>query len=190
LVDGVPQNVRLIGCEEKLNWSQEEEGLKVQLPQAWVGRTVPVLEIRGLAAWDGDIRPVMDGQLVLDVNDSQLHGQKLQQVFGRYFTENWSDPAEWISWEKPRIFDAGEYEVNIYGGGLRDDVPYKLMIGEKELTGKAPNSGGWSKGVIFSPGKVIIKKAGVYPVSLHAGSDKNWAGLQVFNITLKCVQYR
>jgi alpha-L-fucosidase len=185
LVDGVPQNVRLIGCEEKLNWSQEEEGLKVQLPQAWVGRTVPVLEIRGLAAWDGDIRPVMDGQLVLDVNDSQLHGQKLQQVFGRYFTENWTDPAEWISWDKVHFLEAGEYEVTIYGGGERADVPYRLTIGEKELTGKAPAAGGWGKGVVFPAGKITIEKAGVYPVALRAGSKENWGGLQVFNATLK-----
>jgi hypothetical protein len=185
LVDGVPQNVRLLGYEEKLNWSQEEDGLKVQLPEAWVGRVVPVLEIRGFAAWDGDIRPGMDGQLVLDVNDSQLHGKTLQQVFGRYFIENWRDPAEWISWDKVHFLEAGEYEVTLYGGGERAEAPYRLTIGEKELTGTAPAAGGWSKGVIFSAGKITIEKAGVYPVALRAGSKENWGGLQIFNATLK-----
>jgi hypothetical protein len=145
---------------------------------------VPVLEIRGFAAWDGDIRPGMDGQLVLDVNDSQLHGQKLQQVFGRYFTENWSDPAEWLSWEKVHLLEAGEYDVTLYGGGLRPEVPYRLTIGDKELTGNAP-AVDWSKGVVIPAGKITIEKAGVYPVALRAGSNENWGGFQLFNVTLK-----
>ena len=188
LADGVPRGVRLLGYEGKLNWSQEEDGLKVQLPKAWVGRLIPVLEIRGLAAWDGDIRPGLDGQLVLETTDARFNGTKLTQKFRREFTENWSDPAEWMSWEKAHLLEAGEYEVTIYGGGLRADVPYRLQIGEKELTGNAPAAGGWAQGVVFPAGKITIEKAGVYPVALRAGSDANWGGLQIFNVTLKRVQ--
>ena len=187
LADGVPQAVRLLGYEGKLNWSQDEDGLKVQLPEAWVGRTVPVLEIRGLAAWDGDIRPGQDGQLVLTANDARLNGKGLKQIFGREFIENWSAPAEWLSWDKTHLFEAGEYEVTIYGGGLRADVPYRLQIGDNELTGKAPSAGGWGQGQVFPAGKITIEKAGVYPVSLRAGTNANWGGLQVFNVTLKRV---
>ena len=185
LADGVPQAVRLLGYEGKLNWSREEDGLKVQLPEAWVGRTVPVLEIRGLAAWDGDIRPRLDGQLVLEASDALLNGQKLQQFFGREFVENWSDPAEWVSWDKVHLLEAGEYEVTIYGGGMRAEAPYRLKIGNKELAGTAPGAGGWGKGEVFPVGKITIDKAGVYPVALRAGSNENWGGLQFFNVTLK-----
>jgi alpha-L-fucosidase len=185
LADGVPQGVRLLGYDGKLNWSQEEDGLNVQLPEPSVGSTVPVLAIDGFTEWDGDIRPREDGQLVLTANEAKLNGKKLIQAFGREFVENWNDPAEWVSWDKAHLLEAGEYEVTLYGGGLRDNVPYKLLIGDKELTGNAPNSEGWSKGVTFSPGKITIEKAGVYPVSLRAGTDQNWAGIQIFNVTLK-----
>jgi hypothetical protein len=188
LADGVPQQVRLLGFEGKLTWSQDEDGLQIQLPEAWVGRTVPVLEIRGLAAWDGDIRPGLDGQLVLTTTEARFNGTRLTQKFGRDFIENWSDPAEWLSWEKAHLLDAGEYEVTIYGGGLRADVPWRLTIGEKELTGKAPSAGGWGKGLVFPAGKISIDKAGVYPVVLRAGTTENWGGLQLFNVTLKRVQ--
>jgi alpha-L-fucosidase len=188
LADGVPQQVRLLGFEGKLTWSQDEDGLQIQLPEAWVGRTVPVLEIRGLAAWDGDIRPGLDGQLVLTTTEARFNGTRLTQKFGRDFIENWSDPAEWLSWEKAHLLDAGEYEVTIYGGGLRADVPWRLQIGEKELTGKAPSAGGWGKGLVFPAGKISIDKAGVYPVVLRAGTTENWGGLQLFNVTLKRVQ--
>jgi alpha-L-fucosidase len=187
LADGVPQAVRLLGFEGKLSWSQEEEGLKVQLPQEWVGRTVPVLEIRGLAAWDGDIRPGLDGQLLLETTQARLNGQKLLQTFGREFIDNWNDPADWMSWDKVNILDPGEYDVTIFGGGLRADVPYRLTIGDKELTGTAPSSGEWGKGVVFPAGTITIDKAGVYPVTLRAGSTQNWGGLQIFNVTLKRV---
>ena len=135
-----------------------------------MGRTVPVIEIRGLAAWDGDIRPGLDGQLVLTANDARMNGMKLRQIFGRDFIENWSDPAEWLSWEKAHLLDAGEYEVSINGGGVRADVPYRLQIGEKELTGKAPSAAAWNKGVVIPVGKITIEKAGVYPVALRFGS--------------------
>jgi alpha-L-fucosidase len=188
LADGVPQTVRLLGHEGKLKWSQEEDGLKVQLPQDWVGRTVPVLEIRGFAAWDGDIRPKLDGQLVLTATEARFNGNKLTQKFGREFIENWIDPTEWLSWEKAHLIEAGEYEVIINGGGMRADVPYQLTIGNKELAGKAPNAGGWGKGQNFPAGKVTIEKAGIYPVALRAGTATNWGGLQVFNVTMKRVQ--
>lgn len=185
LADGVPQEVRLLGYEGKLNWSQDEEGLKVQLPKEWVGRMVPCLEIRGFAAWDGDIRPGLDGQLVLTAGQAQLNGTKMQQIFGRDFIQNWSDPAEWVSWDKAHLLDAGEYEVTINGGGMRTDVPYRLQIGEKELTGKAPAAGSWDKGVVFPVGKITIEKPGIYPVTLRAGANENWGGLQLLNVTLK-----
>ena len=78
--------------------------------------------------------------------------------------------------------------MTIYGGGLRADVPYRLQIGEKELTGKAPAAAAWNKGVVFPVGKITIEKAGVYPITLRAGTNKNWGGLQLFNVTLKRVQ--
>ena len=186
-VDGVPQAIRLLGYEGKLNWSQDADGLKIQLPEAWVGRMVPVLEIRGLEAWDGDIRPGLDGTFVLAAYEARLNGTKIRQMLGRDFIEGWNDPAEWASWDKARFLDAGDYEVTINGGGLRADVPYRLQIGEKELSGKAPSAGGWGKSVIFPLGKITIDKAGVYPVVLRAGTNENWGGLQVFNITLKRV---
>ena len=188
LADGVPQTVRLLGYEGKLNWYQDEDGLKVQLPAAWVGRLVPVLEIRGLAAWNGDIRPGLDGQLVLTANEAGLNGKSLRQIFGRDFIENWSDSTEWLSWNKAHLLEAGEYEVSINGGGNRADVPYRLQIGEKELTGNAPAAGGWGKGVVFPAGKITIEKAGVYPVALRAGTNENWGGFQFFKVTLKRVQ--
>ena len=188
LADGLPQEVRLLGYEGKLVWSQEDDGLKIQLPQTWVGRMVPVLEIRGFAAWDGDIRPGLDGPLVLTASEARLNGTKLKQIFGRDFIQGWSDAAEWMSWEKAHLLEAGDYEVTINGGGIRAEVPYRLQIGANELTGQAPAAGGWDKGVVFPAGKITIDKAGVYPVALRAGSPDNWAGLQIFNVTLKRVQ--
>ena len=134
---------------------------------------------------DGDIRPGQDGPLVLTANDARMNGKKLRQIFGREFIENWSDPAEWLSWDKAHLLDAGEYEVTIDGGGLRADVPYRLQIGEKELTGKAPAAAAWNKGVVFPAGKITIEKAGIFPVALRAGTTANWGGLQLFNVTLK-----
>jgi alpha-L-fucosidase len=188
LTDGVPQAVRLLGYEGKLNWSQEDDGLKVQLPAAWVSRMIPVIEIRGFAAWEGDIRPGLDGALVLSAYDAQLNGTTLKQVFGRDFIEGWRDPTEWLSWNKTHLLEAGEYEVTIDGGGLRADVPYRLQIGDKELTGKAPAAAAWNKGVVFPVGKLTIDKAGIYPVVLRAGAKENWGGLQLFNLTLKRIQ--
>jgi hypothetical protein len=187
LVDGVPQAVRLLGYEGKLNWSQEDDGLTISLPESWVGRMIPVLEIRGLDPWDGDIRPGLDGALVLTAYDAETHGKELKRIFARDFIQGWSNPAEWISWDKAHIVEAGNYEVTLLGGGLRPDVPYRLQFGTKELTGKAPAAAAWDKGVEFQAGKISIDKTGIYPVILRAGTEANWGGLQIFNVTLKRV---
>ena len=71
------------------------------------------------------------------------------------------------------------------GGGLRADVPYRLQIGDKKLAGNAPAAGGWAKRVVFPAGKITIEKPGVYPVALRAGTNSNWGGLQLFNVTLR-----
>ena len=143
--------------------------------------------IKGFAPWDGDIRPDPNEALVLGVNEAKQHGIHLHDRDSREnraFIEDWRDSNEWISWDKARFFAPGEYEVTIDGGGLRADVPYRLQIGEKELAGKAPTAAAWDTGVVFPAGKIIIEKAGVYPVALRAGSAANWGGLLLHNITL------
>ena len=150
-----------------------------------------VFAIKGFAPWDGDIRPDPNDGLVLAASEARQHGIRLHDrdtKDNRIWIEDWTDSKEWLSWDKVRFFAPGEYEITIDGGGMRADVPYRLQIGEKELTGKAPSAGGWSKGVIFPVGKITIEKAGVYPVALRAGSDANWGGFQLFNVTLKRIQ--
>jgi alpha-L-fucosidase len=189
LADGVPQAVKLLGYEGKLSWSQEEDGLKVKLPETWVGRMVPVIEIRGLKAWNGDLRLRLDGQLVLTASEATLNGTKLGQIFGRDFIQGWIDPTEWLSWDKAHLLEAGEYEVSIEGGGMRADITYQLTIGNKKLAGKAPAAAAWNKGIVFYAGKVTIEKAGIYPVALRAGTDAHWGGIQLINnITLKRIE--
>ena len=70
----------------------------------------------------------------------------------------------------------------------RANVPYQLQIGEKTLAGNAPSAPAWGKSVVFPVGKITIEKAGVYPVALRAGTDTNWGGFQLFNVTLKRIQ--
>ena len=191
LVDGKPFEIRLLGYEGKVEWKQESEGLSITIPAEWSGRHMVVFAIKGFAPWDGDIRPDPNDGLVLAASEARQHGIRLHDrdtKDNRIWIEDWTDSKEWLSWDKVRFFAPGEYEITIDGGGMRADVPYRLQIGEKELTGKAPSAGGWSKGVIFPVGKITIEKAGVYPVALRAGSDANWGGFQLFNVTLKRIQ--
>ena len=142
--------------------------------------------IKGFAPWDGDIRPDPNDVLVLGANEAKQHGIHLHDW--DTWISDWNDSKEWVSWDKVRFFAPGEYEATIDGGGLRPNVPYRLQIGEKEWIGNAPAASEWDKGVVFPAGKITIEKAGVYPVALRAGTNKNWGGLQIFNVTLKRVQ--
>ena len=183
LVDGKPSEIRLLGYNGKVEWKQGSEGLNITIPAVWSGRHMMAFAIKGFAPWDGDIRPDPKDVLVLGANEAKQHGIRLNDR--DTWISDWNDSKEWISWDKARFFAPGEYEVTIDGGGMRADVPYRLQIGEKVMVGNAPSAGGWGKGVVFPVGKVTINKGGVYPVALRAGSDANWGGLQIFNITLK-----
>ena len=190
LADGKPSEIRLLGYKGKVEWKQESEGLRITIPAEWSGRHMMAFAIKGFAPWDGDIRPDPNEVLVLGVNEARQHGIHLHDRDShenRAFIEDWRDSNEWISWDKVRFFAPGEYEVTLDGGGLRANVPYRLQIGEKLLAGKAPTADAWDTGVVFPAGKITIEKAGVYPVALRAGSDTNWGGFQLFNITLKNV---
>ena len=191
LVDGKPSEIRLLGYGGKVDWKQRSEGLSITIPAEWNGRHMMVFAIKGFAPWDGDIRPDPNEVLVLAASEAKQHGIQMNDrdsPENRIWIENWRDSKEWLSWDKVRFFAQGEYEVTFDGGGMRVDVPYKLQIGEKELTGKAPSAGGWGKGVVFPAGKVTIEKAGVYPVALRAGTGENWGGFLLFNVTLKRIK--
>ena len=142
-----------------------------------------VFAIKGFAPCDGDIWPDPNDVLVLGANEAKQDGVHLNDR--DTWISDWNDSNDWISWDKVHFLDAGEYEVTIDGGGLRADVPYRLTIGEKVLSGNAPAAPAWNKGVVFPVGKITIEKPGIYPVTLRAGAKENWGGLQLFNVTLK-----
>ena len=188
LADGKPSEIRLLGYNGKVEWKQGSAGLNITIPAEWSGRHMMVFAIKGFAPWDGDIRPDPNEVLVLGANEAKQHGIHLNDRDSREnraWIENWNDSKEWVSWDKVRFFAPGEYEVTIDGGGMRANVPYRLQIGEKDLTGNAPSAGGWAQGQVFPAGKITIEKAGVYPVALRAGTKENWGGFQLFNVTLK-----
>lgn len=188
LADGNISSVTLLGSDVKLDWKREPEGLKIQLPAEFLGRYDLVFAIRGLDPWDGDIRPLPEDVLTLEANDAQLHGVVLsdREYKGQVWIQNWTNPEEWISWDKANFMKAGTYEVTVDVGADRAGVPLVLSVGDQQLTGNAPKAK-WGSYVPVALGTVKIDKAGPQVVSLRAGQKEGWAGIAPFRVLFKPV---
>jgi hypothetical protein len=110
-----------------------------------------------------------DGSIVLPAIEAVCHGElKYESGHGRDNLGFWLNPADWAEFQfkvtKPGLFQVSA-EVAAQGSGT-----YRLIVGDKKLEAKAPNTGDYSKfqkvdlGTLDIPaGKVTLEIRAVAP---------------------------
>jgi alpha-L-fucosidase len=198
LVSGEVSEVRLLGHEGKLEWSRKEEGLTVKMPAQRPCEHAFALRITGLktnksadlGALSGPetaIEPAADGSLKLPADLAELHGSRIQ-VESRAPGGNigfWDSPNEWASWKKVKLARAGTYQVSASVATGKGESQLVVEVGGQQVTGKAPDTGGWDKFQTVALGEVEIRQAGELAVKVRPRDAKAWKAVNLAWISLK-----
>ena len=190
---GKIDSVELLGCREKLNWSQQDDGLLVTLPARR-----PCEHAYALKVIAGDLQPAplpppppigraANGTFILDAADAEIHGgspryekdgQKDQIGF-------WHDPRDSVSWAI-RVGKAGTYQVTVTyscqpgaeGSQFAVEVDGQVLIGQSRSTQS------WSTYRTDSLGKFRLARAGNSTLVVKPRTEPAWKVIGLKRVTL------
>ena len=147
---------------QMLEVSQSEDGVTVKLPAKAPDKiaSVVVLEIEGPA----DVAPyaipqAKDGSVKLPAVDATIHGTtaKHDSAQGAENIGFWTNVQDWVDWDLS-IKTPGTFEVQITYACQDPDAgsEFTVEVGGKKLTGKVEATGGWTKFVTKTLGRIQI----------------------------------
>jgi len=179
---GAVTAVSLLGSDAKLEWSQDDKGLAVALPEQKPCDYAFALKIEGKGLQPAEvpeqssvIRPAADGSLTLDADGAELHGVQVQ-VESRGGHSNvgfWDNPKDWISW-KLQLPKGGAYQVTASIAAAAGDSELVLEAPGQQLAGKAARTNGWDDFQAVALGKLELKQAGECVVKLRPRDAATW----------------
>jgi len=190
-------NIQLLGYHGKLTWSQNADGLTVQLPAQKVSELTCGLKINGRnlnAVIQPDPLPMVvaseNGSLVLSAEFAQFHGSQIK-VEDRTEHSNigyWDSPEEWPFW-KVYVSKPGQYRViaRIAGPNASPIVIEGFGGFGGPIRGTAPNTGDWAEFRDVDLGVINLDSAGMRTVTLKAAQPSSWKAINVESIVLKPV---
>lgn len=185
--------VRLLGYPGKLTWSQDRNGLLVNVP-----KTGPSALTAGLRIEGSDLRPVpipkvvrkvsasADGVLSLDALLAELQGDGLQieakggkPDIGYWFTAD--ESASWIV----KVPAPGSYSVTALIATINDGAHFVVEGGNRSLQGVAPNTGAWDAFQEVPVGVLSFEKAGEYKITIHPKDAASWKAINLRSIVMR-----
>jgi alpha-L-fucosidase len=144
-------DVKLLGYDGPVQWTQATNGLVVELPARRISPYTAALKITGsglkpvpLADVVEPIAPDRQGRLILTADAAELHGEQIgqEQRGGQANIAFWDRGSEWVSW-KVRFASAGKYQLSINSATPNRNAAFVVEIAEQRLEGTAPQSGAW-----------------------------------------------
>jgi len=198
LCGGEVTKVTLLGHDAELEFTQDEEGLHVVLPEELPSEHATAIKIEGLkiAGFTPKIDERLRGSLwqterhiptvkfrgnkaVLQASEATLIGPTIateEKVAGKTNIGFWDDPAAYAAW-KVEIPAAGKYKVAGRFAALKQGT-FTVHVGGATLTGKPPVTGDWAAFENVELGTIEVKEAGkqeVKVVPVKAG----WAAMNL-----------
>ena len=178
---GTVRSVRLLGRTQDLPFTIKAEGLAVTLPTDLTPTPALALAITGLRdlAYDGRLRPDLDGVLDLGAFAAQLQGPGLRIADGAL--AYWNDSRASASWTMdvttPSVYDVVARVAHPTGGST-----LAVAVGEQRLTAAMPATGNWNRFHTVHLGSVTLA-AGKDQV-LRALPGAAWNALNLESIRL------
>ena len=190
-------SVTLLGCADKLEYSQTDKGLVVTLPEKKPCEYAYVLKIKGtdLEAVPGkpdvSIAAGTEGGIFLTAENASLYGyspgyrvrksDKLISIGG------WNDWDDYVTWEV-NVAKPGSYTVEVEYGCARQCAGSEYTIGmEGQLlnckVGPGPN-GEWDVFQKEKAGVLNLTKAGVQTLTVRPIKGKWGNGMNLRSVTL------
>jgi alpha-L-fucosidase len=183
-------SVSLLGYDGKITWNQTADGLAITLPEKKVSEYTVGLKIIGtdlkpvaFAAPQAAIQPDRRGNLVLDADSADLHGNlKVEQRGGRANIGFWDDSGDCASW-KVDFTKAGSYKVTAHCALPQGETQIAVDLAGTTLTAKAAATGDWDRYASVELGTVEISKAGVQEVKLRPRDANDWKAVNIRDVT-------
>jgi alpha-L-fucosidase len=186
-------DVRLLGYQAAVEWTQSTNGLVVKLPAARISEYTAALKITGT-----DLKPVQveaamepvranqQGNFKLVPDDAELHGEQIgqEQRGGQANIAFWDRASDWVSW-KVQFPKPGTYTVSADCATPNRDAEFVVEVAEQKLPGTAPQTGNWETFRTAELGQVHVQHAGEQLAAIRPRDADHWKAINLRSVTLK-----
>ena len=185
-------DIRLLGYNGKLAWSQTTNGLAVNLPAQQVSAYTAALKITGAELKPVEFAEIIEpvradakGNLTLAADTAELHGDGIKQETqgGQPNLGFWDRAEDWASW-KVQFTKPGTYKLSATCASIHDHPEFVVEIAGRQFTGAAPRTGSWAEFRELELGAVEIQQPGEQVVKIHPKDAKTWKAINLRNLKL------
>ncbi len=188
-------SVTLLGCPDKLEWSQTNTALVVRMPEKKPCEYAYVLRIKGVdleavpSKTDLSISAGADGRIVLAAENASLFGYspafRVRNADRVISIGGWLDCDDYVTWDV-RIGKPGSYTVEIEYGCPNQCAgsEYTIDVDGKTLSYAVGPTGDWEKFKKDKVGVLNLTKAGVQTLTIRPTKGKLGNGMNVRSVTL------
>ena len=192
---GKVSDVQLLGYNGKLTWVQDENGLKVTLPDQKISSVAICLKVTGtnlnkfpsVAPTSSTMEPDKAGNINLPVDRAELHGNgvKTERKNEHDNLGFWDNAGDWVSWNI-KVPAAGVYDITFQYASIAPSS-IKVEVNKKVFKTALAATGAFETFQPGNAGKVTFTKAGKYVISFKP-DEANWKAINLADITLKLSQ--
>jgi len=188
-------SVNLLGCPDKLEWSQTEKGLVVRMPAKKPCDYVYVLKIEGVGLEaipskdDISLAAGADGRIFLAAENASIFGYspafRIRKEDKAISIGGWTDWDDYVIWDV-RVGKPGSYTVEIEYGCPNQCAGSEYTIGMdgQALKYTVGPTGDWEKFKKEKAGVLNLTQAGVQTLTLRPTKGKWHNAMNVRSVTL------
>lgn len=192
-------DIRLLGYDGEIEWTQSAEGLVVKLPakrpsELTVGLKITGTDLKAVPIPDlvEVVRPDAAGILTLSAEGATLNGKQIQveERGGKSNIGFWDKADEGASW-RARFAAPATYHLTAEVASQADGAEFVVevgghpMVGAYQVIGKTPNTGGWDRFQSLDLGTLKIEQTGDLIVRIRPRSAATWKPINLRGLVFK-----
>jgi alpha-L-fucosidase len=186
-------SITLLGCADKLEWSQTDKGLVVTMPEKKPCEYAYVLKIKGTgleavpSKTDISVAAGPDGRIFLAAENALLYGYSPQ--FRIRKSDKLASIGEWLDWDDYVTWDVnvakpGSYTVEIEYGCRFGGSKYTIDMDGQTLACEVGKTGDWEKFKTVKAGVMNLAHSGVQTLTIRPTKGKWKNAMNVRSVTL------
>jgi alpha-L-fucosidase len=183
------KSARLLAGGRKLESSQTDEGVVVQVPAEAPDQTSSTIVLRIKGTPDIAVTPILqesDGAVRLLASEADLHGGvQYESGHGKDNIGFWTNPADSVSWTF-KVDRPGKFRV-ITDIAAEASGRFHVVVGELQLQGVAPATRDYTKfkrGTV--PGEITISEAASVTLTVMPIAE-GWEPMNLRSVTLELI---
>ncbi len=181
------RDVRFLGHDGPVSWTQEADALHVDLPARRPGKHAYTLKIsidglaRQVAAFKKTLPP--DKTIYCEPAMCTRHGDGFRVRDGRI--DDWRS-LDAVSWDV-RIDEPGTYEIMAVQAFAGEPGRYAVTIAGQELTATVVDTGKWNQYEAVPVGRVRLATTDTYTLKMQPFAEPKWNSVNLERLELRRV---